>query len=144
MQIIHSYIINLTKSRTVLWCYLIWYLVMAGCSFVPTTRIWLTSLGISALIGSAFLLNANSGKSPVKADPWQIFRLYLIPFCVSSFSSLVKDRGFVLIFSPHWRETALASGLCGGFFAVVTLVKYISECRLRLSECGVNNATSQN
>lgn len=128
MKSLHAYVTNLTISRMVLWCYLFWYLTMAGFNFVPTPRLWLTSLGISALIGTAFLLNnVSSGQRPVKADPWQLFRLYLIPFCVSSFSSLVKDRGFVLIFSPRWEETALATGFCASFLAVVTLVRYLSR-----------------
>ena len=129
MRSLHSYIKNLSVSRMVLWCYFIWYLVMAGFHFVPTPRIWLTSLGISALIGTAFLLNAASGNGPVRAEPWQVFRLYLIPFCVSSFSSLVKDHGFVLVFSHHRRETGLALALCAGFLAIVSLVRFFSRPR---------------
>ena len=129
MKSFHSYIENLSVSRTVLWCYLIWYLVMAGCNFVPTLRIWLTSLGISALIGVALMLISTSANRSIKADPWQVFRFFLIPFCVSSFSSLVKDCGFVLIFSPNWRETGLALALCAGFLAVVALVRLFGQRR---------------
>ncbi len=126
MTFIHSYIKNLSFNRTVLWCYFIWFSVMTGFNFDSTPRIWLTSLGISALVGTALLLNSTSGNSSVELMPWQVIRLFLIPFCVSSFSSLVKDRGFVLIFSPKWEETGLALVLCAGFFIVVSLVRFFS------------------
>jgi hypothetical protein len=94
---------------------------MVAFYFVPTPRIWLTSLGISVLIGVALILNITSPGNPIKPS-WQVFRLFLIPFCVSSFSSLVKDHGFILIFSPKLEETGLAIGLCAGFLISVVLV----------------------
>jgi len=39
-----------------------------------------------------------------------------MPFCVSSFSALVKGHGFILIFSPRPGEDLLASALCAGFW----------------------------
>jgi hypothetical protein len=42
---------------------------------------------------------------------------------VSSFSALVKGRGFILIFSPKAVETGLALALCLAFLAVVGLVR---------------------
>jgi hypothetical protein len=41
-----------------------------------------------------------------------MFRLFVTPFCVSSFAALVKGRGFILIFSPDWREMAVAAAIC--------------------------------
>jgi hypothetical protein len=53
----------------------------------------------------------------------------LTPFCVSSFAALVKGRGFVLIFSPDWREMAVAAGLCVLFAASVVVVKRAARGR---------------
>jgi hypothetical protein len=118
-----AYLRRLPKSRAILWCYLIWYLTMAGFYFDPAIRIWTTSLGISLVIGVALILSVATAKAEAKVDYWQRFRLFLMPFCVSSFSSLVKDRGFVLIFSPHGRENALALGLCLAFTSLVWLLQ---------------------
>jgi hypothetical protein len=46
-----------------------------------------------------------------------------MPFCVSSFAALVKDEGFVLVFSPHPGEIALALGLCAAFCALVRVLR---------------------
>ena len=126
MKPLFIYIKELSVTRTVLWCYLIWYLVMTAFYFVPTPRLWLTSLGVSVLIGIALIMNVISPGNPLKPS-WQIFRLFLIPFCVSSFSSLVKDRGFFLIFSPKAEENGLALLLCAGFLFSVALVRRIAR-----------------
>ena len=122
MKVLFIYLKELSVSRTVLWCYLIWYLVMTAFYFVPTPGLWLTSIGISALIGIALILNIASPGNPAKPS-WQMFRLFLIPFCVSSFSSLVKDHGFILIFSPKLSETGVALAFCVGFLFSVALVR---------------------
>jgi hypothetical protein len=122
MKSLFIYLKELSVTRTVLWCYLIWYLVMTTFYFVPTPGLWLTSFGISVLIGIALILNTVTPGNPVKAN-WQLFRLFLIPFCVSSFSSLVKDHGFILIFSPKLSETGMALALCVGFLFSVALVR---------------------
>jgi hypothetical protein len=79
----------------------------------------LNSVGISAVIGTALILSVGGFKSATR-DRWQTFRLFAMPFCVSSFSSLIKDKGFVLIFPPSVPELATAAvGLCAVFSAVV-------------------------
>jgi hypothetical protein len=65
----------------------------------------------------------------VKLAPWQTFRLYLMPFCVSSFAALVKGKGFVLVFSPDSREIAVAVGLCAAFCGGVAVLKWRSAQR---------------
>ena len=107
------YLTNLTTGRLVLWCYFIWYLVVLVRYFDPSLRLWLTSLGLSGIIGFAlYVSTVATGANRVKLEFWQTFRLFLMPFCVSSFAALVKDKGFVLIFSPNLREIAAAAGLC--------------------------------
>jgi hypothetical protein len=118
------YLTHLKKGQIILWCYLIWYLLVLVRYFDPNPRLWLTSIGLSGIIGFAlFLSTTATSQTRVRLDRWQIFRLFLMPFCVSSFAALVKGRDFVLIFSPRWEETALAVLLCGVFCGLVALVK---------------------
>jgi hypothetical protein len=119
-----GYLRNLSTGRLILWCYLIWYLVVLVRYFDPRPRLWLTSLGLSIIIGFAlYLSTAGSGTTKVKLDRWQTFRLFLMPFCVSSFAALVKDHGFILIFSPRPWEIGIAMGFCLLLCAIVKAVK---------------------
>ena len=107
------YLAGLSAGRFVLWCYFIWWAVVLVRYFDPSPRIWLTSLGLSLIIGFALFVNTTaSGNSRLRLEPWPTFRLFVTPFCVSSFAALVKGRGFFLIFSPDWREMAVAAGAC--------------------------------
>ncbi len=108
----------------ILWCYFIWYAVVLVRYFDASARLWLTSLGLSAIIGVAlYLSTAGSGTTKVKLDRWQLFRLFLMPFCVSSFAALVKSEHFILIFSPKPRENLLAVALCAMLGLVVFTLK---------------------
>src|SRR6185295_16894576 len=103
------YLANLSTGRMILWCYLIWYMVVLVRYFDPNLRLWLTSLGLSLIIGVALYISTTaSSTKTVKLEPWPTFRLFLMPFCVSSFAALVKGKGFVLIFSPRPAEILLA------------------------------------
>lgn len=118
------YLRTLSRGRTVLWCYAIWYGVNVFNHFDSRPRLWLTSLGISGIIGVALLLSTRaSTRGTTQLDRWQIFRLFLMPFCVSSFAALVKDEGYVLIFPPTLRENALGAGLIVAFVLVIASVK---------------------
>src|SRR3954466_13850570 len=95
------YLRNLSTGRLVLWCYLVWYLVVLVRYFDPSPTLWLSSLGISAIVGSAlYLSTARAGHTRVRLERWQIARLYLMPLCVSSFAALIKGHGFILVFHP--------------------------------------------
>jgi hypothetical protein len=117
------YLANLSTGRLILWCYLIWYLVVLVRYFDSSLRLWLTSLGLSAIIGFALYLSTVSGTNRVKLEFWQVFRLFLMPFCVSSFAALVKGKEFILIFSPKVEEIAIAVGLCLVLCATVAVLK---------------------
>src|SRR5712671_6289120 len=107
------YLSNLSNGRLILWCYFIWYCVVLVRYFDRSLRLWLTSLGLSLIIGFALFISTTAASAnKVRLDFWQTFRLFLMPFCVSSFSALVKGKGFFLIFSPHPGEIFLAVGLC--------------------------------
>ena len=123
MKLIH-YLSNLSKGRLILWCYFIWYLVVLVRYFDPSPRLWLTSLGLSLIIGFALYVSTTAtGETKVKLERWQVIRLFMMPFCVSSFSALVKGRRFFLIFSPNLEEILIAVGLCAVLCVTVAVLK---------------------
>nr|WP_243838731.1 hypothetical protein [Prosthecobacter fusiformis] len=118
------YLQELSTGRVILWCYAIWYGVNITAHFDPRPQIWLTSLGLSAIIGAALIISTRpSGAKKAPLDPWVTFRLFLMPFCVSSFAALVKDAGFFLIFPPSLRENLIGMAAIAAFLLVVTLIK---------------------
>jgi asparagine N-glycosylation enzyme membrane subunit Stt3 len=121
MRAFHAYLARLPPGRQVLWCYLVWYLVMTTLHFDPSPRLWLTAMGISAIMGFALFLSFGiPGQRP---DRWHVMRLFLLPFCVASFSALIKGQGFVLVFSPDVGENGLALGLCGLFVLACAIAR---------------------
>lgn len=128
-----SYLARLSGGRIALWCFLIWYLSTVYYHFDPAPAIWLNALGISAIIGVALYLSVHEpgvrepGKPP--PDRWTVLRLFMMPFCVSSFSALIKGRGFVLIFPPDLRELAIACAACAAFVGLVLLIKRVAPAR---------------
>jgi len=124
MLFLGRYLARLTKGRTILWCYAIWYCVHVWAHFDARPRLWLTSIGLSAIIGTALLISTgSSSRGKTQLDRWQIFRLYLMPFCVSSFSALVKDAHYNLIFSSRAWENLVGAGLIAAFLILVFLMK---------------------
>ena len=122
------YLTNLSGGRLILWCYFIWYAVVLVRYFDASARLWLTSLGLAVIIGFAlFISTARTGTNRVKLERWQVIRLFLMPFCVSSFSALVKGKGFVLIFSQNPAEILAAAGLCALLCGGVFLLKRRGE-----------------
>jgi hypothetical protein len=118
------YLQSLSTGRLILWCYFIWWAVSVVNHFDPTPRIWLTSLGLSGIIGAALILSTRpTSGSVAKMDRWVVFRLFLMPFCVSSFAALVKEAGYFLVFPPSWRENAFGVGLIACFLLLVKTVK---------------------
>lgn len=120
-----SYLRQLTPGKVILWCYALWYGVNVAGHFDPRPRIWLTSLGLSFIIGVALLISTrpSGGGSWLPTDPWVTFRLFLMPFCVSSFSALVKDAGYILVFPPTLKENALGLGVIALFLLLVLALK---------------------
>ncbi len=119
------YLRNLPTGGLILWCYFIWYCVVLVRYFDANLRLWLTSLGLSIIIGFAlFISTTASSVNKVKLDFWQTFRLFLMPFCVSSFAALVKGKGFILIFSPRPAEIVISAALCALLCLVVVALKH--------------------
>ncbi len=112
-----------------LWCYLIWWLFIVSRHFDPRPHLWPSSVGLSAIIGTAlYLSTAYAGRAKTQLDRWQIFRLYLMPFCVSSFAALIKDRGFILVFEPELLPNLKGLALCAGFVACARGMRWYA-CR---------------
>ena len=120
-----GYIAGLPPGRTVLWCYLAWYLVIASRYFDPAPAIWLNAAGISAVIGSALWLGVRRPGAGIGF--WPTFRLYLTPFCVSSFSSLIKGRGFILIVPPTIPDAMIPIGACAMFVLSIIVLKRLDR-----------------
>jgi hypothetical protein len=118
------YLAELTPPRVVLWCYLIWYLFVLVRYFDPSPSLWLSSLGISAIIGTGlYLSTAYGGRKRTELERWQVVRLYMMPFCVSSFAALIKGRGFILVFDPKLGSDLIAIGGCAAFVGAAALAR---------------------
>lgn len=117
------YLRQLDTPRLILWCYAIWWAVVAVRYFDPRPALWITSLGLSAIIGFALLLSTRAALGSARLERWGVVRLFLMPFCVSSFAALIKDRGFFLIFSPRLDENAAALALCAAFCGLAFLLR---------------------
>lgn len=124
MSTLYRYFSTLSAGKTALWCYLIWYLVTVANHFDPAPAIWLNALGISSVIGVALMLSVGNPAAR-KADRWVTFRLFFMPFAVSSYSSLIKGHGFILIFPPRLPELLTAISLCAAFILLVTILKRV-------------------
>ncbi|MDB9741661.1 hypothetical protein OAB00_02280 [Akkermansiaceae bacterium] len=120
------YFANLGTTKLVLWCYLVWYVAIVSLYFDSSLNLWLSSAGIAVLIGYALVLAASQkGKSN---DKWVIFRLYMFPFFVSSYSSIIKGKGFFLLFPSEMKSLAIAIGAC------VAMVAFVYTCRLLIKK----------
>jgi len=115
---VFRYLAALEGTKCILWCYLCWYVAIALQYFDPAPGLWVSSLGIAGLIG--FALNLAASQKGRQSDRWVVFRLYLFPFCVSSYSALIKGKGFVLLFPPDRKPLLLASAACLGFVALAS------------------------
>ena len=120
------YLAQLPAGKTVLWCFLLWYLATVIHHFDATPAIWLNALGISAIIGVALYLSVREpGRPP--PDRWTVLRLFLMPFCVSSFSQLIKGKGFVLVFPPSLHENLISLAACAAFVLLAWTVRQASR-----------------
>jgi hypothetical protein len=118
------YLANLTAGKVVLWCFFIWYCATVVHHFDGTPALWLNALGISAIIGVALYLSVREpGRAP--PDRWTVFRLFLMPFCVSSFSQLIKGEHFVLVFPPDLHQNLVGLAACAAFLLLVWVARRV-------------------
>jgi len=119
-----SYLANLSPGKIALWCFLLWYLATVIHHFDGTPSIWFNALGLSAIIGVALYLSVREPGNP-PPDRWTLLRLFLMPFCVSSFSQLIKGQGFVLVFPPSLHENLVSLAACAVFVLLVWIVRRV-------------------
>ena len=118
------YLAGLSAGRSILWCYVIWYLVILCFHFEPSITLWLNSLGLSLIVGCALILATGPfNMHRIRTQFWQVFRLVMCPFCVSSFSAQTAGKGFILLLSPQLNENLSALCVCLVFLIVVNVFK---------------------
>ena len=106
------------------------YYLAVVLSFGGVLRIWLNAIVMSALVGVA--LNAAAiGTTPIKKwvqeGPWRCFRLFLVPFCVSSISA-VRAANAPVFFYLLPREQGPMTRALAACLAVPLLVKGLQKC----------------
>ena len=130
-----NYLRHMHISKLTLWCYLIWYTCIVSLYFNPDPKIWLNSLGISIIVGYALFLSTGPGTFVrLKQRFWESLRLFMCPFLVSSFSSLIKGKGFFLLFSPELSDNLLAASFCLGFIITVKLLSWSNKKTLSVNK----------
>ena len=107
-----AYFARLSVPKLVLWCYLAWYLAIVPFYFEPSVVLWLSALGIAGLIGCGLVFATMVPGQ--KQERWTKIRLFLFPFCVSSYSALIKGKGFFLLFPTEARPLLAGVGACVG------------------------------
>ena len=121
---IKRYLYKLPIGILVLWCYIIWYVVMVSYYFNLDATLWRNSAGLSLIVGVALVLATGPlSIERVKKHFWQVFRLFVCPFCVSSFSALTQGNNFLLFLSPRFEENIIAISLCLLFCIVTYSIK---------------------
>lgn len=126
------YLSELSLPRYVLWCYLLWWFGVAIPYFEPDLSLWSTSVGMSAIIGTGlYLSTAYAGTVRTTLPRWTVARLYMMPFCVSSFAALIKGRGFVLAFHPDWAGNAWPIAGCALLGALSLVARRVVGTRRR-------------
>ena len=117
-----SYFGRLSGAKLTLWCYLAWYLAIVALCWDPSPVLWSSSLGISVLVGFALVLATRQPSQ--KREGWVVFRLFLVPFCVSSYSALIRGKGFILVFPADFTD------LLTGLLACVAVIALHVVCRV--------------
>ena len=116
-----QYLAKLEAPKLTLWCYLFWYFAISIQYFDPSIELWLSSIGIAVLIGIA--LNIAASQKGQSLDRWVVIRLYIFPFCVSSYSALIKGQGFFLLFPTKLAPLLVGIAACCSFLLLAFLAK---------------------
>jgi hypothetical protein len=123
---IARYLATIDARRQLLWCAFLWYLVIAVRHGEASASTWATAIGIAVIVGVLLAVNAIPIRGSMRSlDRWTIFRFFLIPFCVSSLSAIVKGRDFFLIFPLNTLDNTIGIGACVAFFAAVGVARML-------------------
>ena len=116
-----KYLKTIRIQKIILWCYFVWYLTIMSIYFEAALKLWASSLGISFIIGFALILSTN--QHGVKQDIWVKIRLFLFPFCVSSYSATIKDYDFILLFPSNLFHLSISIVNCLLLLLLIWCVK---------------------
>ncbi len=116
-----SYFKNIESQKIILWCYLIWYFTIITIYFELSLKLWASSVGISFIIGFALILSTS--QQDTKQDIWIKIRLFLFPFCVSSYSATIKDYDFILLFPSNLFHLLISVVNCLLFLFPIWCIK---------------------
>ena len=81
------------------------------------------------------VIEHSRGAAPVDVNGRSLWlpgtaRLFLMPFCVSSFAALIKGHGFVLVFHPSWRDNLIAIAACALFVTASLVLRAVAGTAL--------------
>lgn len=120
-KIAFKYVLNMKTPKIILWCYLIWYFSMMSIYFEPSLKLWASAVGISFIIGFALILSTS--QQGIKQDIWIKIRLFLFPFCVSSYSATIKGHDFILLFPNNSTHLFIGIFNCSLFVFLIWISK---------------------
>ena len=122
-----------------LWFSLSWYITVVAShspSSLPAS-VWTNAAILSAIVGTILNFNAFSAAAShvvlpswLRANPFAFARFFAIPFCVSSYSSMVIARGsseFVSIFPRSPDGIGLAVGCSCGVVIIGVSARYLLQ-----------------
>lgn len=110
------YLARLEARRVLLWSALIWYAVTMARHATANPDIWLGAAGVAGVVGVILAANAIPPGGTWRAlGFWPAARFFLIPFCVSSFSAVMREVGFVVIFPRNVADNLAAGGAVAAF-----------------------------
>ncbi|MES2239941.1 MAG: hypothetical protein V4497_06735 [Bacteroidota bacterium] len=118
-----KYVLKMKMPKIILWCYLIWYFSIMSIYFESSLRLWASSLGISLIIGFALILSTS--QQGINQDIWIKIRLFLFPFCVSSYSATIKGHDFILLFPNNRTHLFIGIMNCMLFVCLIWIVKRV-------------------
>ncbi len=135
-----KYVVNMKMPKIILWCYLIWYFSIMSIYFEPSLKLWASALGISLIIGFALILSTS--QQGINQDKWVKIRLFLFPFCVSSYSATIKGHDFILLFPNNSTHLILASLNCLSFVALIWFAKRVYKAYAKNKYDSLNQITN--
>jgi hypothetical protein len=132
-----KYVLKMKTPKKILWCYLIWYFSIISFYFESSIKLWASSIGISLIIGFALILSTT--QQGIKQDKWVKFRLFLFPFCVSSYSAIIKGHDFILLFPNNKIHFLISAMNCLLFVILIWSIKkgykfYVNAKRSNLNQ----------
>lgn len=136
-KILTSIYQNFLDARIIiLLLYLAWYLWIVINFTLPADTApvkWGTSILLSVFVGTALNINAYIPpfEEHISLRRWAIFRFYIIPFCVSSYSNVSFYYNFIALFPVHDYVTGVIGiGFVVGLGIILVVIRWYVETAL--------------